>query len=278
MYYVIQENLFREHHFTTLTSFLTRHGFEYEIVKYRPFEDPVVKTDRKDVWIFGSFNMGFKLKDRAWSPGLIYDADKFNFDRYLDNYGEHLLNSDGKTARIDYIYGWNDPHQEYFIRPTHDTKTFESNVYNRRQWYEYMEEVYKNGTIGDIRNQTRMFWCAPKGGIQQEIRCWVVDGKMVTCSQYRIGRRVNMLNMDHASDIPIFVRDMCKIYQPARAFCMDICLYNDEYKIVELGCIHHCGFYDANMGKLIESLENTFGYGLSSRFFKADAPEATDRG
>jgi hypothetical protein len=267
MYYIIQQNLFKEHHFGTLTSFLTRHGFEYEVVSYRPFEDPVVKTDRKDVWIFGSFNMGFKLADRKWSPGLIYDPNMFNFEEYLTHYGEHLLNSDGKIQRVGNIQDWGPG--EKFIRPTHDTKTFDSNVYTEKQWEDYIFEICDNETLDEVRSQTGMFYCTPKGGIQQEIRCWIVDGKMVTCSQYRIGRRINMLNMDHNEDVRVFVKDMCKIYQPARAFVMDICLYNDEYKIVELGCIHHCGFYDANMGKLIESIENTFGHGLSSRFFKA---------
>ena len=54
MYYVIQENLFREHHFHTLIDHLKRYKLDYELVAYRPFVHNVeVKTDRKDVWFLG---------------------------------------------------------------------------------------------------------------------------------------------------------------------------------------------------------------------------------
>jgi len=84
----------------------------------------------------------------------------------------------------------------------------------------------------------------------------MIDGEPVTISQYKIGSRGNYLNMDHNDEAIIFAKKTAKIYQPDRAYCLDICLYNDEYYIVELGCINHCGFYDANMGKLIDSLES----------------------
>lgn len=55
-----------------------------------------------------------------------------------------------------------------------------------------------------------------------------------------------------------YARDMARIYCPAKAFVLDICLYQDEYKIVEINCINCSGFYDADMSKLIQALENTF--------------------
>jgi hypothetical protein len=245
-----------------LTSFLTRYGLEYEIVPYRPFTDDIpVKTERKDVWFFGSINAGKVFRKRQWNPGIIFN-ENFDFDVYLKHYGDWLLNKDAKIQEFDHIRDWRA--EEYFIRPTHDTKSFESNMYTEEQWNQYVHEVKESGTLGQMRAETKVLYASVKRPIQQEIRCWVLDGKMVTCSQYRIGNRVNMLNLDNAGDIPLFIRDMCKIYTPARAFCMDICLYEDEYRIVELGCINHCGFYDADMSKLIQSLENTFGHGLST--------------
>lgn len=51
MYYIIQENLFKERHFNTLIDYLKRYGLEYEIIPYRPFtEELIFKTDRKDVY------------------------------------------------------------------------------------------------------------------------------------------------------------------------------------------------------------------------------------
>ncbi len=260
MYYVIQENLFKEYNYSNLVQYLRRHDLKYENIAWRPFVEEIdVKTERQDVWFFGSVSTGMRLRYKRWNPGIIYDENKFNFEMYLTGYGSNLLNWDGRIQDFDYISNWD--REEYFIRPTHDTKTFESNLYTRGQWNTYIKETIDNKTMGDVRRETKVFYCTPKPDIQQEIRCWVIDGKVVTCSQYRIGKRIAMLNMDNNEEVFIFVKDMCKLYQPARAFVMDVCLYKDEYKIVELGCIHHCGFYDADMSKLIQSLENTFGHG-----------------
>jgi hypothetical protein len=276
MYYVIEQNLFREYNFKNLIHYLGKYGLEWELVPYRPFISEVpIKTDRKDVWFFGSINAGKVVKERDWSPGIIFNSN-FDYSVYLKEYGKWMLNSDGRVQEFDYIPNWLEG--EKFIKPANDTKTFESNLYTPEQWNKYVEEVIENRALEDIRNETKVMYCSPKKNIYQEIRCWIVDGKLITCSQYRVGRTVHMLNMDNNPDPAIFVRDMCKIFQPARAFVMDICLHEDDYKIVELGCIHHCGFYDADMSKLIQSLENTFGHGLSTGIPTADPARAGKTG
>ena len=39
---------------------------------------------------------------------------------------------------------------------------------------------------------------------------------------------------------------------------MDVCLVDNEYKIVECGCINSCGWYLCNIPKLINALEDAF--------------------
>lgn len=255
MYYVIQENLFKEYHFNTLIDHLKRYGLEYELVEYRPFVDNVqVKTDRKDVWFFGSVNAAMKLGHKDWYPGIMYN-DQHDFDVYLEEYGNNLLNSDTKIRNFGIYLDENEP---FFARPTRDTKIFESKIWSPEEWKDYVMETCNSNTFDDISKQTRVMTSSPKRDIQQEIRCWIVDGEPVTMSQYKIGRRVNMLNMDHNEESYIFAKNMAKIFSPSRAYVMDVCLYNDDYKIVEINCINMSGFYDGNMSKLIQSLENTF--------------------
>jgi hypothetical protein len=38
----------------------------------------------------------------------------------------------------------------------------------------------------------------------------------------------------------------------------DIADTPEGYKIIEFGCIHNCGFYDANLSKLIQSIVEYF--------------------
>ena len=51
-------------------------------------------------------------------------------------------------------------------------------------------------------------------------------------------------------------------YLPAHflniSFVIDICLVDNEWKIVECGCINCAGFYKADLQKLLMSLEDNF--------------------
>lgn len=265
MYYVIQENLFREYGFKALINHLdylknitinagVDLPVDYEIVKYIPFSEQLeVKTSRQDVFFFGSSNAGMVAKKKYnWTPGHFIN-DNFTMEKYLPAFGEHMLNSDGKIVNVSSTFKWMEEepemnrYLEFFCRPVDDGKAFTGQVFTGPEWKDYAKD---NKEIQDLK----ILIARPKN-TQQEIRCWMIDGEPVTISQYKIGSRGNYLNMDHNEEAVIFARNMAKIYQPARAYCLDICLYNDEYHIVELGCINHCGFYDANMGKLIDGLE-----------------------
>ena len=48
------------------------------------------------------------------------------------------------------------------------------------------------------------------------------------------------------------------IYQLADAFVIDVCLADDEWKIVECGCINCAGFYKSDLMKLLISLEDFY--------------------
>ena len=56
-----------------------------------------------------------------------------------------------------------------------------------------------------------------------------------------------------------FINDMIKIYEPAEAFVIDVCLLlNGEMKIVEINCFNSSGFYDADIQKIVMSIEDNF--------------------
>lgn len=264
MYYVIQENISREYGFKALIGHLNNskrehlfhpnvwNNVDYEIVKYIPFSEQLeVRTDRKDVFFFGSSSAGMIAKKKYdWNPGHFIN-DNFTMEKYLPEFGNYMLNSDGTTFPAIELAHWikksNRGLDVMFIRPVDDNKAFTGEVFTGAQWLAYAKG---NESLKEVK----VLIASPKK-TQQEIRCWMIDGEPVTISQYKIGSRGNYLNMDHNEEAIIFAREMSKIFQPARAYCLDICLYDDEYYIVELGYINHCGFYDANMGKLIDGLE-----------------------
>src|SRR5688572_27248682 len=88
MYYVIQENLFREYHFNTLIEYLKRYSLEYEVVKYRPMSFEIdAKTTRKDVWFFGGVFGARAAMEKGWNPGSLYN-ESHDFEVYAPYYGK----------------------------------------------------------------------------------------------------------------------------------------------------------------------------------------------
>jgi hypothetical protein len=255
MYYILQENLYREYHYKTLLEYLQRYKLPYEEIKWRPFvEDVDVVTDRKDVWVFGSNTLAVASSKLGWNPGSLYNADTHDWEvqsKYYD-----MLNRNAFVQEIG------DPLPEklpeyFFARPTKDTKSFSGQIFTRASWSEWISDLNDSNLKQKLSEETKVVLASLKT-TQQEVRVWVVNGEPITASQYKIGSRVNYLNMDHNEEVFIFVREQAKRFQPAKAFVMDICLWEDEYYVLEVNCINCSGFYDVNMSKLIQSLENTF--------------------
>lgn len=260
MYYIIQENLFREFHYNTLVEHLKKQGLEYETIPFRPFtEDLEFKTTRKDVWCFGSTNLAKVAKKYDWYPGSMYN-ENHNIEVYGKYYGDNMLNSDGIICTIEESIGHLDngvvPYA-FFSRPTFDTKSYSGQLFTHDSWKAWIKELEDSSLKTQLSNETKVL-LAPLKTTQQEIRCWIVDGKPVTISQYKIGSRVNYQNHDNNQEAMIFATNMAKLYCPARAFVLDICLYNDEYKVVEINTMNCSGFYDGDMHKLITALETAF--------------------
>lgn len=258
MHYLIQENLFKEENFYVLIEILDRHNLSYEIIQYRPFSDEIeFKTKRKDVMVEGSVSLANAAKKYGWNPGVFYNEDH-DMERYMVHYGDHMLNSTGKCMN----YG--DPLPEtlgyvFFARPTRDSKVFTGSLFTKDSWNEWVNATIANDVVRNITNETRIFIAPPKSFIYKEIRCWVVDGKVVTISLYKLGVRIIAQNYDHEQEAIDFAQKICDIHCPSRAFVLDICLVDEGYKIVEINCINCSGFYSCNMFKLITALEN-MGY------------------
>ena len=72
MYYIVQQNLFREEGHTKLLKCLEKFGINYELVDVLPFYEEIeFETDRKDVFCFGSLKMARLSKKYGWEPGAV---------------------------------------------------------------------------------------------------------------------------------------------------------------------------------------------------------------
>jgi hypothetical protein len=264
MFYVIQEDVFKEAHYLILLENMKRFNFDHEIVKYIPFAHEIdFKTDRKDVFCFGATSMAKAAIKYGWTPGSMLNANH-DFEVYAPHYD--MLNSDGQVISVYDKLPENLPYA-FFARPTKDTKLFTGQMFTHDSWYGYVDECVENRKKireingvedeGFLSPDTKIL-VAPLKPIEQEVRCWVVNNKVVTASRYKIGERVVYQNYDDETFYTDFANEQVSKFRVADAFVIDVCLSDGNLKVVEVNCFNCAGFYHANMVKMIEALEDYF--------------------
>ena len=167
----------------------------------------------------------------------------------------HRYNLQLPLSQLLFLIPFDDDY--FFVRPTKDSKVFSGQVYSKEAWSDYTKICNVHDTVNVITEEIQVL-VSPVKNIQQEVRCWVVGGKVVTASGYKIGTRVVYTNYDDETFYTDFAQKMVDKYQPAEAFVLDVCLVNDELKVVEVNNINSAGFYECNITKLITALESHF--------------------
>lgn len=253
MFYVIQENVFREENYNKIFDVMKRLKLPYEILRFDKNGDfnPLMNR-RKDVFVFGSVRAARLACDKEWTPGSFYGKNH-DFQIYKDYYKKNLLNYDSLLKDIADPIVW-EPNEIKFIRPTKDSKVFNGKLYSKVKWEDTVQMVKEKylGVMPPVTIQVS----SPKK-IYKEARIWIVDGKIVTSSYYKFGDNVTWTEDVEPEGLE-FAQRMADLYKVEKAFVMDICLTPDGWKIVEINCINCSGFYRGDLQKLVMSLEDLY--------------------
>lgn len=254
MYYIIQENLFREEGHAKLINALEKFEISYELVKVLPFiEEVEYTTKREDVFVFGSLKLARLSNKYNWKPGALITSNH-DYEVYSKHYKENLLNYDSRIVNFGDEFEW--IYDQHFIRPCLDSKSFTGKVFEEKDWTEFKTRMLNHPKDTTLRENSKIQVAVPKK-ITQEVRCWVVNGKVVTQSTYRRGSFLVYDNIVDQDAID-FAQAMVDKYQLAETFVIDVCLTQNGWKIVECGSTSCAGFYDADMQKLIMALETMY--------------------
>lgn len=269
MYYIIQENIFRESHYNKLIEIIDKAGLDYDIVRIFPFIDKIVnindipeigynvddlpeyKFPDKKCFVFGAVKLARICAEHNVYPGSLLN-DNHNFEVYSKYYKDYLLNY--KSAIIDINTEFNWYFNEYFIRPTKDSKLFTGAVFTKEKWLNTLEYINHNKMLKDKINNIQV---TSVKKIYKEIRCWVVNKEIVTASQYTLNGKFHLDDLVDEDAIE-FAQVMVNKFQLNNCFVIDICLTENGWKIVECGCINACGFYLSDLNKLINKLEEFY--------------------
>ena len=263
MHWVLQNNLHREEKHAILVDTLSKYDIPFSEIKVIPFTSGLPPIERMEpyvdpqglVMVCGSTGLGNLAKDMNWSPGSFHN-DNHDYRCWKDHFGDHLLNSQAIVAKFGEVeQHWD----EFFIRPCEDTKSFSGNVVD---WFEFKNWQHKvldlKETYTTLDADTTVMY-GPIKTIYREARFFIVDGKIATSSTYKIGDKVH-----YTSEIPPTMTDyanrMIGIWQPARAYVMDLALTDDAddgyNKIIEFNCINSSGFYDIDIQRFVMAIES----------------------
>ncbi|RYE60784.1 MAG: DUF4343 domain-containing protein [Hyphomicrobiales bacterium] len=232
---------------------LDRFVIPFSVHKVVPFvgdlePEPAPVSD--DVICIGSYAMRHYAKRRGWNPG-VFDLEPHTFERQRDHWGAAMLNADSEImpfgdARFDGLK---------FVRPVDDTKAFAGGLF---EWDEFAKWQHGVATLGEnvgnsLTSETIVQVSSPKM-IFQEVRCWVVDGRVITASVYRRASRV-IYSSEVEPRLIEFANRLADLWSPERAFCLDVCDTPGGLRVVEINTINSAGFYAADMQKLVASLD-----------------------
>lgn len=255
MLWIIQENLYNENKRDDLINALTRLDIPFLLVNVHQNKiEPDIPLDNTlPIITNGSIMLSNIARARGWEPGGFLN-DNFSYTVWAEHYKELLLN---KNAAITTIKNAKAPNQNMFMRPILDNKSFNGKVFTPEEFLLFQKNCVES-TPGFTSPETEII-LAPTKKIGQEHRHYIVDGKVITSSRYKLSGQPNFAKGADQAVIDV-VNQALSVWQPARAFVLDTYIAGEEIGIVELGSICHAGLYEADIMRLIDALDNMPNY------------------
>lgn len=225
--------------------------FAHEIV---PPEDDPKALDRIEgpIVVIGGLSLAKAALAKGWKPGAWADPNTFQFDVQRNHYGEHMFNHQATVCKLKHITKrWD----RFFIRPNSDSKSFTGELNTWDEFCIWRQQIQALGECwGKTVNMNDLVVMAPVQEIAAEYRLFVVDGKVVTGSRYKMGTNV-IYDRLVDDDVLKFADKIIRLFSPADAFALDIATTPaGDHKVLEINSLNSAGLYDADTMLLVHAL------------------------
>ena len=263
MHWLIQEGFDNDPAYIELCKNLARMKIPHSFCRAIPFSENDIISDvdldaiTEPIFTYGSYTLSKIAKKRGYNPGSFI-SETIGMENLIKIFGNHMLNSD---MVIDTLENIETEMPKFFLRPMEDTKSFPAKIYTLEEFKEFKRKIIEAGTehYATIYPHTKVLISSPKE-IEQEYRFFVVDGKIVTSSQYKMGDRVvYSSNVDqHIQWYASSVVDMRNVLNnhPDVAYVLDIAVSKGNPYILEVNSINSSGLYAIDTQKFINAIEN----------------------
>lgn len=259
MHWLLERRFFKDsdQSYTRLCENLKRHGVKHSFCTVVPFSDDDVSTEEtlgedEPLFCFGSNTLCKTMLKRGFKPAAFY-SDNSSMPNLLEKYGEELLNHDMVISKLGDLSPTSEP---FFLRPAVDSKAFTSGLWSKQELENFKQNLknIKDGEFSTVSLDTLAVY-SPEKMIFSEFRYFIIDGKIISSSRYKTHDRVTILpNVDKYIDD--YVEKIIAIYQPEKAFCIDIAQTPNGLKVIEVNCINCSGLYALDTNKFIFAVES----------------------
>lgn len=275
MRWLVQKNI-KENKYNEFIEQLDRLGCDYRLVNVFAFvnkifpasvhvddmdtadEIEISPEDMNQTVVIGSVRLARLAMERGIQPGS-FQNENFDFKNWSEGFGrQNILNGDSLYFTCETMKNWA-PSEAMFVRPAMDNKAFTGCVMNAEQLRRFVENVGQIDPEQDKRlNKTTPITIATVKMIHAETRFFVVDGKVISGSLYKVGNQV--MHLPSTDTTAAFAAEcFVKEWQPAKAFVIDLAATPEGYKIVEINSFGSSGFYKCDTQKIIAAVENMMG-------------------
>lgn len=181
--------------------------------------------------------------------GVFYDVDAFDQASY-GKLGLPLLNDDAVYLPVkDNLKTVFD--EVKFVKPSRDLKAFNGGILEAGESF---EEFIKSQQYQAFYIDEEMVVASCKK-IFAEYRFFIVNQKVITYSQYKLGYNIQANAIVPESAIEV-AKEYAKLYQPHDIFTLDIADTPEGFKIVEYNCWNASGTYYCDLLKIYNEVND----------------------
>jgi hypothetical protein len=242
---------------------IKRQGMRVEIASYlattsdNTYLDLFYENDC--VIYYGSLNFANQVRREAkWIPGVYYNKPAFNCSSYYPVLGKNKLLNARWYAMMPYAdlirqKEWLLEHLGedgcVFIRPDSGSKSFTGKLVTEEDFERDVNYFSFYGT-----QPSDICVVARPTNIDAEWRFVVVEGRVITGSQYKLDNKVNV-EYDYPPEALKLADKAAANYSPDPVWCVDVCRTRlGNYYLLEIGCFSCAGLYACNLPTVVREV------------------------
>ncbi len=204
----------------------------------------------EQVMVYGSKTLANISKEMNLEPGSFVN-DQFEFEVFQQVLGDELLNKD---FMVGDLWELNPIDEEFFIRPTGNTKLFTGQTVTREEFLSWQKQECKENS--PYLGQKLMI--SPTQEIQAEYRFFVVNQNIVTSSCYKENNLIRTIRKP-SHELISYTTKMINKFPLAKAFVIDIAETNNGFKVIEYNNINTSGLYNCDEFLIVQAINEMTG-------------------